>query len=210
MSQPATPTQIRPPTPQERRQAANLRICRFANSHREHFSSLDVKNGQGLIVLYSIHVLAGCAREGYGWRQRKSFTPYEIADFIRENELWFKLSIKEENGAFTVGSGSLAPYVNEIDGVKQQTMYARDEEMRSGRSLISNFIMKKIKSNVISPTRAHNLIRRLVDTEGQEAYSVHFPRYLPPSNLSTEKASKLNRILRSEVRVGDDEFFECW
>lgn len=210
MSQSATPTQIRPPTPEERRQAANLRICRFANSHREHISSSDVKNGQGLIVLYSIHVLSGCAPEGYGWQQRKSFTAYEIADFIKERKLWFKLSIKEENGVFTVGSGSLDPYINEIDGVKQQTMYARDEEMRSGRSLISNFIMKKIKSNVISPTRAHNLIRRLVDTEGQEAYSVHFPRYLPPSNLSTEKASKLNRILRSEVRVGDDEFFECW
>ena len=183
----------------------NAKICDFANSHREHFSSSDVKNGQGLIVIYAIHRLMVCDA-----LNRRSFTLYDIADFIRRKELWFKLSIKEENGEFTVGSGSLEPYISEIDGVKMATMYSRDKVMRGGRSRISNFIMNKIKSNVITPTRAHNLIRRLVDRGGHKAYSVHFPKYLPPSDLSTEKASKMNRIMRSGVREREDNFFECW
>lgn len=191
-----------PLTREERRKAVNAEICDFANSYPEHFSPSDVKNGQGLIVIYAIHKLMATNRGGV--------TLYEVADFIRVNELWFKLSIKEENGVFIVGPGSLDPYIREIDGVKTATMYSRDKVMRGGRSRISNFIMNNIKSNVLTPTRAHNLIRRLVDHSGQETYIVHFPKYLPPSNLSTEKASKLNRIMRSEVRERDDEFFECW
>ena len=205
MAHTTTTAHFRPPSREERRQAANAKICDFANSHREHFSSSDVKNGQGLIVIYAIHELMAIMAPN-----RESITLYEVADFIRVKELWFKLSIKEVNGVFSVGSGSLEPYISEIDGVKVATMYSRDKVMRGGRSRISNFIMNKIKCNVLTPTRAHNLIRRLVDRDGQETYSVHFPRYLPPSNLSTEKASKLNRILRSEVRERDDEFFECW
>ena len=192
-------------TREEIRRAVNQKICDFANSRRDHISASDLKNGQGLLVIYAIHRLTECDP-----MNRKSFTPYEIADFIKERGLWFKPSIKVENGVFSVGSGSLDPYVSEIDGVKMATMYAEDKVLRSGRSRISNLIMEKIKGNVLSPTRAHNLIRRLVDHSGQETYIVHFPKYLPPSNLSTEKASKLNRIMRSEVRERDDEFFECW
>ena len=198
-------TSFAPPTREERRKVANAKICDFANSHREHFSSSDVKNGQGLIVIYAIHELTAITA-----LNRRRFTLYDVADFIRRKELWFKLSIKEENGVFIVGPGSLEPYISEIDGVKMATMYSRDKVMRGGRSRISNLIMNKIKSNVLTPTRAHNLIRRLVDCKGQETYSVHFPKYLPPSNLSTEKASKLNRIMRSSERARDDEFFECW
>lgn len=205
MAHSTTMSQFRPPTREERRKAANTKICDFANSHREHFSSSDVKNGQGMIVIYAIHEMMKIMTPN-----EKSVTLYDIADFIRVKELWFKLSIKEENGVFVVGPGSLEPYINEIDGVKMATMYSRDKVMRGGRSRISNFIMNKIKSNVITPTRAHNLIRRLVDHSGQETYSVHFPKYLPPSDLSTEKASKLNRIMRSGVREREDEFFECW
>ena len=205
MAHSTTTAQFRPPTREERRYAANAKICDFANSHREHFSSSDVKNGQGLIVIYAIHeLMAIMALNG------KKITLYDVANFIRVKELWFKLSIKEENGVFIVGPGSLEPYISEIDGVKMATMYSRDKVMRGGRSRISNFIMNKIKSNVLTPIRAHNLIRRLVDCKGHETYSVHFPKYLPPSNLSTEKASKLNRIMRSSERARDDEFFECW
>lgn len=199
----STTTTFAPLTREDRRHAANAKICDFANSHREHFSSSDVKNGQGQIVIYAIHKLMDTNRGGV--------TLYKVADFIRENELWFKLSIKDENGVFIVGTGSLEPYVDEIDGVKVPTMYSRDKVMRDGRSRISNFIMNKIKSNVLTPTRAHNLIRRLVDHSGQETYSVHFPKYLPPSNLSTEKASKLNRMMRQpEMSQRDQDFFECW
>ena len=205
MAHSTTTAQFRPPTREERRHSANAKICDFANSHREHFSSSDVKNGQGLIVIYAIHELTAITA-----LNKKSVTLYDVADFIRVKELWFKLSIKEVNGVFTVGPGSLEPYINEIDGVKMATMYSRGKVMRGGRSRISNFIMNKIKSNVLTPTRAHNLIRRLIDRDGQETYSVHFPKYLPPSNLSTEKASKMNRILRSGFRERDDEFFECW
>ena len=36
-------------------------------------------------------------------------------------------------------------------------------------------------------------------------------KYLPPSNLSTEKASKLNRMMRQpEMSQRDQDFFECW
>ena len=194
-------------TREEIRKAVNQKICDFANSrsHRDHISASDLKNGQGLLVIYAIHRLTECDP-----MNRKSFTPYEIADFIKERGLWFKPSIKVENGVFVVGPGSLEPYVSEIDGVKMATMYAEDKVLRSGRSQISNFIMNKIKSNVISHTRAHNLIRKLVGRNEQETYSVCFPKYLPLSNLSTEKASKLNRIMRSGVREREDEFFECW
>jgi hypothetical protein len=189
----------------ERRQAVNQKICDFMNSHQGSISTKDSKNGQGLVAIYALHMLyqnqGGCG----------DFTPYEIADYIRVNELWFKLSIKTENDGFSVSDGSLEPYINEIDGVKMETMYSRDKVMREGRSRISNFIMNKLKSNVISPTRSHDLIRRLVDRSGQETYRVHFPRYLPPSNLSSVKTSKYNRIIRqSEINQRDQEFFDCW
>ena len=192
-------------TREEIRKAVNQKICDFANSRREHISSSDIKNGQGLLVIYAIHRLTECDP-----MNRKSFSPYEIADFIKERGLWFKPSIKVENGAFSVGSGSLEPYIKEIDGVKQPTMYAEDKVLRGGRSRNSKLIMETLKSNVISPTRAHNLIRRLVGRDMQETYSVYFPRYLPPSNLSTETATKMNRIMRSEEREREDEFLECW
>lgn len=192
-------------TREEIRKAVNQKICDFANSRREHISASDIKNGQGLLVIYAIHMLMECDP-----MNRKSFTPYEIADFIKRKRLWFKPSIKVENGVFSVGSGSLDPYLDEIDGMKMATMYAEDKALRSGRSLISNLIMKKIKGNVVSPTRTHNLILRLVDRIGQETYSVHFPKYLPPSNLSTEAAAKMNRILRPEDQEREDEFLECW
>jgi len=193
-------------TREEIRRAVNQKICDFANSRRDHISASDLQNGQGLLVIYAIHRLTECDP-----MNRKSFTPYEIADFIKERGLWFKPSIKVENGVFSVGSGSLDPYVSEIDGVKMATMYAEDKVLRSGRSRISNLIMEKIKGNVLSPTRAHNLIRRLVGRDMQETYRVYFPRYLPPSNLSKEKAAELNRSMRqSRMSQRDQDFLECW
>lgn len=189
MAHPDTIAQSRLSTREEQRQEANAKICDFANSHQEHISSADVKNGQGLIVIYALNEL----KERFPTRQ--GFTPYKIADFIRRKKLWFKLSIKEEGGTYIVGSGSLEPYVDEIDGLKQHTMYAEDKVMHSGRSRISNLIMNKIKGNVISPTRAHDLIRRLIDCNDQITYSVYFPRYLPPSNLTAERSMELNHIL---------------
>ena len=36
-------------------------------------------------------------------------------------------------------------------------------------------------------------------------------RYLPPSNLSTERAIELNRIIfEPEMSQRDQDFFECW
>tara|TARA_B100001094_G_scaffold173038_1_gene167336 strand:+ start:224 stop:862 length:639 start_codon:yes stop_codon:yes gene_type:complete len=139
------------------REASNQAICEFVNSHRENISASDVKNGQGLVATYALHKLMEQSPD------RGGFEPYDIADYIRENKLWFKPSIKDVNGVFTVGNGPLNPCIKEFDGVKQQTMYAEDKVMRGGRSRISNSIMDTLKSNVISPKRQHTLIMRCVD-----------------------------------------------
>jgi len=142
---------------EKQRKEANQKICDFVNSHRDHISASDVKNGQGLIATYALHKLMEQSPESSG------FTLYEIADFIRLKKLWFKLSIKEDNGIFSVGNGSLGPYTKKIDGRKKPTMYIVDKVMRNGRSRISNFIMDTLKSNVISPNRQHTMIMRCVD-----------------------------------------------
>ena len=150
------------------RTAANLEIIGFLNTHIDSFSSSEVKNGQGLAVIYSLHMLMEQLP------QRTGFTLYEIADYIRRNKLWFKFSIKEENGIFSAGDGCLTPYISAIDGVREPTMYAEDKKMRKGRSRISNLIMNKLKSNVISPTRSHTMIlRSVVDLSGNDTYCIH-------------------------------------
>jgi hypothetical protein len=210
MASPATPTPtlalaLNGIARKTRREESNRVICDFVGAHSGSFLTSDVKNGQGLLTTYTLHKLMEQSPDSEG------FTLYEIADYIRENELWFKPSIKEVNGVFSVGNGSLNPYINEIDGVKRATMYVEDRVMSSGNSQNSIFILEKLRGNVISHTRAHNLIRRLVDRSGQETYRVHFPRYLPPSNLNTGTAAELNRAMRpSGMSQRDQDFFDCW
>ena len=190
---------------EERRHAANREIIAFLNNHRDLFSSADTKNGQGLVTIYALHKLMEQSSDNAGFSSR------EIANYIRENELWFEPSIKKEGEVFSEDNGSLSPYWKKIDGIDRVEVmyYIGGGEFRISR--ISNFIMKTIKSNVLSPTRAHNLIRRLVNRDGQETYSVHFPRYLPPSNLSTERAIELNRIIfEPEMSQRDQDFLEYW
>jgi hypothetical protein len=147
------------------REASNQAICDFVNSRSGSFSPSDVKNGQGLLTTYALHKLMEQSPDSEG------FTLYGIAKYIRENELWFKPSIKEENGVFSVGSGPLNPYLSEIDGVKKATMYAEDKVMRRG-TRNSNLIMNKIKGNVLSPTRSHTMIFRSIDLSGDKKYCI--------------------------------------
>lgn len=141
------------------RGAANKAICDFMNRDPDSFSMDDAKNGQGLITAYVLHKLMEQSPD------RSGFEPREIANYIRDNKLWFKPSIVQKDGIFSVGKGSLAPYMCEMNGVKQPTMYACDKDSR-----ISSLILDKLRGNVLSPKRQHTLIMRSVDQSSVNEY----------------------------------------
>jgi hypothetical protein len=152
------------------REASNKAIRDFMNDDPDSFSMDDAKNGQGLITAYVLHKLMEQSPE------RGGFEPRDIADYIRENKLWFKPSIVLKDGIFSVGKGSLAPYMCEMNGVTQPTMYARDKNSR-----ISSLILDKLRGNVLSPKRQHTLIMRSVD---QSAVNEYYLRPRSPSKFA--------------------------
>lgn len=141
------------------RETANKAICDFMNGDPDSFSMDDAKNGQGLITAYVLHKLMEQSPE------RDGFEPRDIADYIRDNKIWFKPSIVQKDGIFSVGKGSLAPYMCEINGVTQPTMYASEKNSR-----ISSLILDKLRGNVLSPKRQHTLIMRSVDQSAGNEY----------------------------------------
>jgi hypothetical protein len=151
-------------------------LARLMNEHKTAFSPGDEKNGQGMWFLYAIWKIQRAGSPGVTLR--------EAAEYIRSENIWFKPEITFRNGSYFSASenAQCSPYQsNFLTGRKEDIMYLPEEYNCAGTDKVVNLIISQIQGAVVTPKRAHDIIRTTVirsSQSGAQKFRVDFP---PPN-----------------------------
>jgi hypothetical protein len=141
-------------------------LAAFMNDHKFAFKPGDEKNAQGLMFIWALSQL----QDSRGSQRRHTLR--EIAEFIKDEGMWFKPQIRQEGGQYRgpTTSAECSPYMRNLNGGKQAVMYLPDKMTPRGFNMVTRLIMYQIKSVVVTEKRSHDIIRTLVTTGEEKTY----------------------------------------
>ena len=152
-------------------------LAAFMNDHKFAFKPGDEKNAQGLMFIWALSQLQGSRGS------QRRHTLREIAEFIKDEGMWFKPQIRKEGGQYhgPTTSAECSPYIRNLNGEKQAVMYLPDKMTPRGFNETTQFIVKQIRSVVVAEKRSHDIIRTLVTAGDEKNYYLELPQ--PSSRL---------------------------